>query len=97
MLNSSTSSDAVAQPGGPQYGLEIQPLDVGTRPELQAPRSKMNVSRVRAILGIDPFQYWLTSTNAPLSAYLQVGRWRLWVEDQLIAEQDFWIPHTTPS
>ena len=50
----------------------------------------------RAILEVDPFQYWLTTPNAPNSAGLQVGRWRLWVEDQLITYQDFWRPNTTP-
>ncbi|KAF2228926.1 hypothetical protein EV356DRAFT_418626, partial [Viridothelium virens] len=51
----------------------------------------------RAILEVDPFQYWLTSANTPAnSPGLQVGRWRLWVEDQLITFQDFWLPNTTP-
>ena len=51
----------------------------------------------RAILEVDPFQSWLTTPNAPAnSPGLQVGRWRLWVEDQLITFQDFWLPHTTP-
>ncbi|KAL9024262.1 MAG: hypothetical protein Q9196_006642 [Gyalolechia fulgens] len=50
----------------------------------------------RAILEVDPFQYWLTSQHDPNSAGVQVGRWRLWVEDQLIGFQDFWIPNTSP-
>lgn len=51
----------------------------------------------RAIVEIDPFQRWVTTPHDPTSAGLQIGRWRLWVEDQLITYQDFWIPHqTTP-
>ncbi|KAL6714324.1 hypothetical protein ACLMJK_007747 [Lecanora helva] len=50
----------------------------------------------RAIWEVDPFQYWLTSQHDPNSAGLQVGRWRLWVEDQLIGFQDFWLPNTSP-
>ncbi|KAI9837744.1 MAG: hypothetical protein M1819_006678 [Sarea resinae] len=53
----------------------------------------------RAILEVDPFQSWLTTTASgvdPTSPGLQIGRWRLWVEDQLITYQDFWLPHTTP-
>ena len=50
----------------------------------------------RAILEVDPFQRWLTTPHAPDSAGLRIGRWRLWVEDQLITYQDFWQPNTTP-
>lgn len=49
----------------------------------------------RAILEVDPFQMWLTTPWDLSSAGLQVGRWRLWVEDQLITYQDFWLPQTT--
>ncbi len=51
----------------------------------------------RAILEVDPFQYWLTTTKTVAdSPGLQVARWRLWVEDQLINSQDFWHPLNTP-
>lgn len=51
----------------------------------------------RAILEVDPFQYWYTTADTDAnSPGLQFGRWRLWVEDQLITSQDFWIPNTTP-
>ena len=51
----------------------------------------------RAILEVDPFQYWLTTPNTSAdSPGLQVGHWRLWVEDQLIASQDFWHPLSAP-
>ena len=49
----------------------------------------------RAILEVDAFQTWLTTPYAPSDLGLQVGRWRLWVEDQLIGFQDFWVPHVT--
>ncbi|KAJ5512584.1 hypothetical protein N7463_002136 [Penicillium fimorum] len=49
----------------------------------------------RAILEIDPFYTWLTTPYDPKTAGLQVGRWRLWVEDQLNTYQDFWLPCTT--
>ena len=51
----------------------------------------------RAILEVHPFQFWLTTPNSPAdSPGLQVGRWRLWVEDQLLNCQDFWHPLITP-
>ncbi|CEJ55085.1 hypothetical protein PMG11_01362 [Penicillium brasilianum] len=50
----------------------------------------------RAILEVDPFQYWLTTPDVVDSPGLQVGQWRLWVEDQLITTQDFWTPRTIP-
>ncbi len=51
----------------------------------------------RAILEVDPFQYWVTTPNAPAdSPGVHVGRWRLWVEGQLITYNDFWHPDTTP-
>jgi hypothetical protein len=31
------------------------------------------------------------------STGLQIGRWRLWVEDQLITYQDFWLPQIEAS
>ena len=48
----------------------------------------------RAILEADPQEYWLTSSvsDAAPGSSLQIGRWRLWVEDQLITWQDFWLP-----
>ena len=50
----------------------------------------------RAILEYDTDQYWLTTPNAPPNdPGLQIGRWRLWVEDQLITYQDFWLPPGT--
>ena len=48
----------------------------------------------RAIVEVDPFQRWVTTPHDPNSLGLQIGRWRLWVEDQLITCQDFWIPHS---
>ncbi|KAJ5360374.1 hypothetical protein N7517_009565 [Penicillium concentricum] len=49
----------------------------------------------RAILEIDPFYTWLTTPYDSKTAGLQIGRWRLWVEDQLITYQDFWLPCVT--
>ncbi|CAI7603197.1 unnamed protein product [Penicillium glandicola] len=49
----------------------------------------------RAIFEIDPFHTWLTTPYDSRSKGLQIGRWRLWVEDQLITHQDFWLPHIT--
>ncbi|OQD80182.1 hypothetical protein PENANT_c038G10160 [Penicillium antarcticum] len=63
-----------------------------TRTSQQASTQEPGVAG-RAILEVDPFQTWLTTPNDPGSAGLQVGRWRLWVEDQLITYQDFWLPH----
>ncbi|KAJ5775420.1 uncharacterized protein N7511_000431 [Penicillium nucicola] len=67
-----------------------------TRTSQQASTQEPGVAG-RAILEVDPFQTWLTSENDPNSAGLQVGRWRLWVEDQLITYQDFWLPHAEVS
>lgn len=48
----------------------------------------------RAILEVDPLQYVYIAENSPPGAKgLQVGAWRLWVEDQLITYQEFWLPH----
>ncbi|KAJ5794844.1 hypothetical protein N7457_001443 [Penicillium paradoxum] len=49
----------------------------------------------RVILEVEPFQTWFTAPRDSNSAGLQIGRWRLWVEDQLITYQDFWLPHNT--
>ncbi|OQE01384.1 hypothetical protein PENSOL_c004G09843 [Penicillium solitum] len=49
----------------------------------------------RAILEIDPSYTWLTTPYDSKSMGLQIGRWHLWVEDQLIIYQDFWLPHIT--
>ncbi|CAG8899671.1 unnamed protein product [Penicillium egyptiacum] len=49
----------------------------------------------RAILEIDPSYARLTTPYDSKSTGLQIGRWRLWVEDQLITYQDFWLPHIT--
>ena len=51
----------------------------------------------RAILEIDPSYARLTTPYDPKSTGLQIGRWRLWVEDQLITYQDFWLPHIEAS
>ena len=52
----------------------------------------------RAIIEVDPFQSWCTTADTPAdSPGLQIGRWRVWVEDQLIASQHFWHPLTTTS
>ena len=52
----------------------------------------------RAILEVDPIQYYIKSPQSPVGSNgLQVGQWRLWVEDQLIISQDFWLPpHPVP-
>ena len=51
----------------------------------------------RAIFEVDPFQYILVSSlDNPEAPGLQIGAWRLWVEDQLILYQTFWRPNTTP-
>lgn len=49
----------------------------------------------RVILEIEPFQAWLTVPYGLSSSSLQIGRWHLWVEDQLITYHDFWIPDIT--
>jgi hypothetical protein len=46
----------------------------------------------RAIVEVDPFHARLVPPGYWPSAGLQIGRWRLWVEDQLITYQDFWCP-----
>ncbi|KAH7163397.1 hypothetical protein B0J13DRAFT_35988 [Dactylonectria estremocensis] len=48
----------------------------------------------RAIFEVDVLQSVLVTPHAP-DGSLRVGRWRLWVEDQLITYQDFWIPDHT--
>jgi len=48
----------------------------------------------RAILEVDPFERWITSPNAPNDAGLQIGKWRLWVQDVAVAEQEFWVAKT---
>ncbi|KAM5341443.1 hypothetical protein ACJ41O_014474 [Fusarium nematophilum] len=51
----------------------------------------------RAIFEVDVLQSVLVSAHAPAGSLgLRVGRWRLWVEDQLITYQDFWIPDRAP-
>ena len=46
----------------------------------------------RAIFEFDPLERIYVSNAAPNSR-LRFGRWRLWVEDQLITYQDVWIPN----
>ncbi|KAJ4265326.1 hypothetical protein NW762_004611 [Fusarium torreyae] len=46
----------------------------------------------RAIFEVDMLQKVLVSRDDPNGNGLAVARWRLWVEDQLITVQDFWIP-----
>ncbi|KAK7409426.1 hypothetical protein QQX98_008387 [Neonectria punicea] len=48
----------------------------------------------RAIFEVDVLQSVLVTPHDP-DGSLRVGRWRLWVEDQLITYQDFWIPDHT--
>ncbi|KAI3113412.1 hypothetical protein CBS147333_2850 [Penicillium roqueforti] len=65
-----------------------------TRTSRQASSQEQGIAG-RAILEIDPSYTRLTSIHDSSSAGLQIGRWRLWVEDQLITYQDFWLPHIT--
>ncbi|KGO73506.1 hypothetical protein PITC_044250 [Penicillium italicum] len=65
-----------------------------TRTSRQASSQEPGIAG-RAILEIDPSYTWLTTAYDSKSAGLQIGRWRLWVEDQLITYQDFWLPHIT--
>ncbi|KOS44442.1 hypothetical protein ACN38_g4631 [Penicillium nordicum] len=65
-----------------------------TRTSRQASSQEPGVAG-RAILEIDPCYKWLTTPYDSKSMGLQIGRWRLWVEDQLITYQDFWLPHIT--
>ncbi|KAH8686198.1 hypothetical protein BGZ61DRAFT_392794 [Ilyonectria robusta] len=52
----------------------------------------------RAIFEVDVLQSVLMTPFAPEGSLgLRIGRWRLWVEDQLITYQDFWIPDVTPA
>ncbi|KAK4869626.1 hypothetical protein LT330_006008 [Penicillium expansum] len=67
-----------------------------TRTSRQASSQEPGIAG-RAILEIDPSYTWLTTPYDLKSAGLQIGRWCLWVEDQLITYQDFWLPHITAS
>lgn len=65
-------------------------------------QSSTATSRVagRAILDVEPFQSVLITNAADTSPDhlgLQIGRWRLWVEDNLITYEDFWIPFIAPA
>ncbi|KAJ5146011.1 uncharacterized protein N7515_000575 [Penicillium bovifimosum] len=46
----------------------------------------------RTIVEVQPFHMWLVPPGHCPFAGLQIGRWRLWVEDKLITYQDFWCP-----
>ncbi|CAG8124452.1 unnamed protein product [Penicillium nalgiovense] len=65
-----------------------------TRTSRQAASQEPGIAG-RAILEIDPSYVRLTTPYDSKSTGLQIGRWRLWVEDQLITYQDFWLPHIT--
>ncbi|CAI7599143.1 unnamed protein product [Penicillium viridicatum] len=65
-----------------------------TRTSRQASSQEPGIAG-RAILEIDPSYTWLTTPYDSKSIGLQIGRWHLWVEDQLITYQDFWLPHVT--
>ncbi|KAJ5470417.1 hypothetical protein N7530_007774 [Penicillium desertorum] len=65
-----------------------------TRTSRQASSQEPGIAG-RAILEIDPSYARLTTPYNSKSTGLQIGRWRLWVEDQLITYQDFWLPHIT--
>lgn len=65
-----------------------------TRTSRQASSQEPGIAG-RAILEIDPFYTWLTTPYDSKSMGLQIGCWRLWVEDQLITYQYFWLPHIT--
>ncbi|KAJ5534177.1 hypothetical protein N7527_000431 [Penicillium freii] len=65
-----------------------------TRTSRQASSQEPGIAG-RAILEIDPSYTWLTTPYDSKFIGLQIGRWRLWVEDQLITYQDFWLPHVT--
>ncbi|KXG49973.1 uncharacterized protein PGRI_059410 [Penicillium griseofulvum] len=65
-----------------------------TRTSRQASSQEPGIAG-RAILEIDPVYTRITTPYDPKSAGLQIGRWRLWVEDQLITYQDFWLPDIT--
>ncbi|KAJ6185897.1 hypothetical protein N7519_007198 [Penicillium mononematosum] len=65
-----------------------------TRTSRQASSQEPGIAG-RAILEIDPSYARLTTAYDSKSTGLQIGRWRLWVEDQLITYQDFWLPHIT--
>ncbi|OQE12050.1 hypothetical protein PENVUL_c001G08669 [Penicillium vulpinum] len=65
-----------------------------TRTSRQASSQERGIAG-RAILEIDPFYTWLTTPYDSKSSGLQIGRWRLWVEDHLITYQDFWLPNLT--
>ncbi|KAJ6132371.1 hypothetical protein N7471_007586 [Penicillium samsonianum] len=65
-----------------------------TRTSRQASSQEPGIAG-RAILEIDPSYTRLTTPYDSKSTGLQIGRWRLWVEDQLITYQDFWLPRIT--
>ncbi|KAJ5836581.1 hypothetical protein N7447_002607 [Penicillium robsamsonii] len=65
-----------------------------TRTSRQASSQEPGIAG-RAILEIDPFYTWLTTPYDTKTAGLQISRWCLWVEDQLITYQDFWLPCLT--
>ena len=46
----------------------------------------------RAILEFDPFERTYLSASAPNLPPMRFGRWRLWVETQMIVYQDVWLP-----
>ncbi|KAJ6002069.1 hypothetical protein N7522_007296 [Penicillium canescens] len=59
-----------------------------TRTSQQASTQEPGVAG-RAILEVDPFQTWLTTPSDPTSAGLQVGRWRLWLLQEL-SRNELW-------
>ncbi|KAH6953375.1 hypothetical protein DER45DRAFT_598058 [Fusarium avenaceum] len=59
----------------------------------QALSTAQNGYAGRAIVEVDMLERVLTTPNAPQGSLgLAVARWRLWVEDQIVTSQEFWIP-----
>ncbi|KAM0268171.1 hypothetical protein ACHAPA_005253 [Fusarium lateritium] len=64
----------------------------------QAASTAQNGYAGRAIVEVDMLERVLTTPNAPQGSLgLAVARWRLWVEDQIVTSQEFWIPDVTPA
>jgi hypothetical protein len=62
----------------------------------QALSTAQNGYAGRAIVEVDMLERVLTTPNAPQGSLgLAVARWRLWVEDQIVTSQEFWIPDVT--